>query len=732
MDFNIITFHTALSHGAVLQALGLKSFIEQMGYTVGVYDYRPQKYNNNKKIKMFLLEIAKRTHKSDIDIMHQRFADFTEKYLNLNLDENPKVFLSGSDQVWNANGSMDPMFYLQFIGEKTIRASYAASMGKASIPEQRKELFRKYINYFDFLSVREPDAKGIIENIVEGKDVEVHIDPSLLHRKDFWIKFANPVKNLPENYILVYPLRKPKNINLVIDWLKKETGKQVVLADSSGLFSRFIHNDIAYHNVGPAEFLWLISHADSVITTSFHGASFSLLFQKELYSILDLRSPSRVKNLMDMCEIPCISEEESSFKRINSVDWEQIEKKLETERENSRAYIKMLYGIDVRALRKKHRGNVSCYKDSCTGCGVCLSICPKEAIKMIYNEEGFLEPRIDESICTNCGACMKVCPNSTHKVNKRIESYFGWNHDKVACQNSSSGGIFYALAKKIIQQGGNVYGAKYAEDFYSVTASNTDTTSLLELQKSKYVVSDYSKIYRDVKNELEQNRKVLFTGAPCQCAALKNYLIKDYDNLITCDFICGGFPSKRFFEEHIRMFETEFNSKVTSIDFRSKEKGWGKIFLRIKFENGESIGLSDYQDRYLRAFCGKHISVRETCLSCQFASRHASDITIGDFWAYKAAGVKYRKDGLSLITANTDKGKLFLNSIEDIELTIIDNHYSDYTFRYKVADNAKIVFRRRFMERSLECGFETASQEMLKTGLVNKYLEALKYKLHIK
>ena len=180
------------------------------------------------------------------------------------------------------------------------------------------------------------------------------------------------------------------------------------------------------------------------------------------------------------------------------------------------------------------------------------------------------------------------------------------------------------------------------------------------------------------------------------------------------------------------MFETEFNSKVTSIDFRSKEKGWGKIFLRIKFENGESIGLSDYQDRYLRAFCGKHISVRETCLSCQFASRHASDITIGDFWAYKAAGVKYRKDGLSLITANTDKGKLFLNSIEDIELTIIDNHYSDYTFRYKVADNAKIVFRRRFMERSLECGFETASQEMLKTGLVNKYLEALKYKLHIK
>ena len=732
MDFNIITFHTALSHGAVLQALGLKSFIEQMGYTVGVYDYRPQKYNNNNKIKTFLLEIAKRTHKSDIDIIHQNFADFTGKHLNLNLDENPNVFLSGSDQVWNANGSMDPMFYLQFVGEKTIRASYAASMGKTSIPEQRTELFRRYINYFDFLSVREPDAKVIIENIVERKDVQVHIDPSLLHRKDFWIKFATPVKNLPENYILVYPLRKPKNINLVIDWLKKETGKQVVLADSSGLFSKFIHNDIVYHNVGPAEFLWLISHADSVITTSFHGAAFSLLFQKELYSILDLRNPSRVKNLMDMCKIPCISEEETSFERITSVDWEQIEKKLETEREKSRAYIKMLYETDVRTLRKKYRSNVSCYNDSCSGCGVCSSICPKEAIKMIYNAEGFLEPKIDESICTNCGACMKVCPISTHKVNKRIESYFGWNHDKGVCQNSSSGAIFHALAMKMIRAGGIVYGAKYTEDFYSVKASNTDTTSLLELQKSKYVVSDYSKIYREVKNELEQNRKVLFTGAPCQCAALKNYLIKDYDNLIICDFICGGFPSKRFFEEHIRMFETKFDSKVTSIDFRSKEKGWGKVFLRIKFENGESIGLYDYQDRYLRAFCGKHISVRETCLSCQFASRHASDITFGDFWAYKAAGAKYRKDGLSLITANTDKGKLYLNSISGIDLTIIDNHYSDYTFRYKVADNVKIEFRRRFMERSLERGFETASQEMLKIGLVNKCLEALKYKLHIK
>lgn len=188
-----------------------------------------------------------------------------------------------------------------------------------------------------------------------------------------------------------------------------------------------------------------------------------------------------------------------------------------------------------------------CDDSVCTGCGACTSVCEQKALNLIPGKEGFYRPLVDTDKCISCGLCEKVCPvlNSVKTVVTSATPlvYAAWNKDEKVRAESSSGGVFSALAETVLEMGGIVCGAAYANDMSVSHIRIEKKSDLSKLRLSKYVQSYIGDAFREVKEYAKQGKTVLFCGTPCQAAGLRNFLRKDYPNIICCDFICHGVPS---------------------------------------------------------------------------------------------------------------------------------------------------------------------------------------------
>lgn len=190
---------------------------------------------------------------------------------------------------------------------------------------------------------------------------------------------------------------------------------------------------------------------------------------------------------------------------------------------------------------------------NCTGCGLCANVCSKDAIRMVWSKNGFLVPSVDVSSCVNCGMCVKQCIALEEKETysdelTSVESYGGWNKDIDIHMSSSSGGTFTALAIKAIEQGGVVYGVVWKDKLTAVFDKTDSVDGLARMRGSKYTQAVPGNVYREVRSDLKSGRKVLFSGTPCQVHALKKYLRKNYENLLTIDIVCHGVPSHLILE----------------------------------------------------------------------------------------------------------------------------------------------------------------------------------------
>ncbi len=315
-------------------------------------------------------------------------------------------------------------------------------------------------------------------------------------------------------------------------------------------------------------------------------------------------------------------------------------------------------------------------KANCCGCGACVNICPKKAIKLKENSEGFLYPKIDETKCINCGLCKKCCPvinSDTIVENNFPKAFAAKNLNKIDQKNSSSGGIFISIAKKIIELNGVVYGAAYNNKFEVNNVRVCDEFELITLQGSKYVQSNMNNVFVKVKEDLDSNRYVLFSGTPCQVKSLKNFLRKDYEKLLTCDLVCHGVPSQKIFKKYICYLEKKYHKKIKKYDFRNKEKkGWG-LTSKIIFEDDTCKYINSDFDPYYDNFLNATI-YRESCYNCKFCNlKRCSDITLADYWGVLSFHPDfYDKDGVSLILVNTEKGENILKQLKTVEILKTD------------------------------------------------------------
>ena len=301
-------------------------------------------------------------------------------------------------------------------------------------------------------------------------------------------------------------------------------------------------------------------------------------------------------------------------------------------------------------------------KKNCTGCSACASTCPKQCITMVTDSEGFWYPKIDQLKCIDCSYCQKICPVLNQVVSHSVPHAFAaFCKDETIRKCSSSGGVFSILAKRVIDNGGIVFGACFDKHF-SVEHGFTETKEKLDLFRgSKYVQSKINNAYLQAKTFLEHGRLVYFSGTPCQIGGLKAFLRKDYNNLICQDLICHGVPSPKAWKEYIAFREHVAGTSVKSVNFRDKRDGWQKYSVSIRFQNGQEYHEPLDNDSYLKVFLN-NIDLRPSCYHCPFKGlSRESDITLADFWGIEKIFPKLCDNkGVSLLLVHTEKGRSLL------------------------------------------------------------------------
>lgn len=307
-------------------------------------------------------------------------------------------------------------------------------------------------------------------------------------------------------------------------------------------------------------------------------------------------------------------------------------------------------------------------KSECCGCHGCINVCPKNCISMKIDNEGFWYPIVDKDKCIGCNLCVKVCPEIN--IPKRDEyntiAYACKNKNEDIRKNSSSGGIFTLLCEEVINNNGVVFGASFDESF-NVRHTYTETIEECnQFRGAKYVQSKIGDTYKRVKEFLDNDRIVLFSGTPCQISGIDAYLRKKYNNLFLIDIACHGVPSPLIYKKYINTLKQKNRSNIKHISFRDKQTGWSKYSFNLIFENGIRVNQLGGENIYMKGFL-KDIYLRPSCYSCKFKKPITSaDITLADYWGIQDKHKKFDDDkGVSLILVNSKRGQDILKKLSN-------------------------------------------------------------------
>ena len=393
-------------------------------------------------------------------------------------------------------------------------------------------------------------------------------------------------------------------------------------------------------------------------------------------------------------------------------------------------------------------------KKDCCGCSACAQICPKNSITMKADDEGFLYPAVNKDTCVNCGLCEKICPVLNKPASsKPLATYAAKHKDTEIKLKSSSGGMFTALAEYILKQGGVVFGAAFDKDWQVCHQCTENIEDLDKLRRSKYVQSDINGTYKKAEEFLKAGRKVLFTGTPCQIAGLKNYLRKDYDNLLTADIFCHGVPSPAVWAKFLN--ENFDISKIRAINFREKRLAWNIFYLSFllddgilyangmkktflekiydKFQIRKRISYA-YYNSFLSGFL-ENLFLRISCHYCRFRGFAVSDFSLGDLWGKwpEIISTEDTKTGISLITVNTTKAKLIFTQLP-ITVNIVDyDRAAKVNFPLKTSPKAHLkhneFFKRYKTEHIDKLVFQLLGMKPLWKYILTKIVNKIRKKL---
>lgn len=362
-------------------------------------------------------------------------------------------------------------------------------------------------------------------------------------------------------------------------------------------------------------------------------------------------------------------------------------------------------------------------KKECCACTACQQICPTKSISFVEDNEGFRYPHINIDACIKCELCRKVCPIASPQYNNYKEPivFAAMLKEVKQRQQSSSGGLFFAIAKYVIDKGGIVYGAAFDEKLKLNHIGINSLSDLSKLRGSKYVQSDLKNTFGEIKSHLKNKTLVYFVGTGCQVAGLKAFLRRDFDNLLTSDLVCHGVPSQRLFDMHIDYLSNKYKGKISNYQFRDNEM-WGvcEIFnLTNPYSNktttikNPSYELSPYLYSFMYCF-----TYRYSCYDCKFATiPRQGDITLADYWGIKDFFPNIEsKNGVSAVFINNKRGEQFWNQIK--ETCIYYQSNSKDVAKYNgnlIHTSQQPQIRVDIYSKINELGYETAAKKYFKS-----------------
>lgn len=728
MRIGILTlFHGNNNWGGNLQGYALKTYIEEhyKGSQVDLIYYKSSanviyknkleqmaQYGPLEALEKIKEKVIKKKTPADAALKKRKalFEGFQNAYLSNDhvyrdeelqeLADEYDCLICGSDQIWNPNVSR-PGYYLKNVAG-TRGISYAASIARDTLSEKEASEMVPLIDKFDFVSVREKTAKAILDYHFQGKkQIYEVLDPALLRTKEQWSDFIGPEKYENSPYALMFFFSDSAEYRQNIERFCQNNGLKLIGIPHA---ATYIKNDEEgnyekAYDVGPIEFLRLFRDASYVFTDSFHGSAFSIVFEKQ-FCVFErdkntkVSKNSRLYDLLDKFKLSdrLIKSADSFDSRCNSrIDYEAVNEILVRERTSSAEFLENALA-NVHAKEKKVIQTVADFeKKSCCGCGACAQICPRKCIALVPDAEGYLYPSINKELCIACGKCVRSCVQRQPKRNAEHtpETFIGYNSAEDIRKDSSSGGLFFPIARAFIINGGVVYGAAFTKDFSVKHIRIDKEENLSAIMRSKYVQSNLTDVLDTLIADLKHGKKVLFSGTPCQTAAICH--IADTmglrDNLYGLDFICHGVPSPMLWKSYLDFISGK--KQICDVNFRDKKHaGWHDYFLHIGYEDKSHLSESHELNTYMRLFLSDK-AIRPSCYYCQFkAENYASDLTLGDAWKIEKEYPAWADDkGTSLFIVRSNNGRTLLDSCKDEILC----RASDYSFWAKM--NPSMVTR---------------------------------------
>ncbi len=354
----------------------------------------------------------------------------------------------------------------------------------------------------------------------------------------------------------------------------------------------------------------------------------------------------------------------------------------------------------------------------CCGCRTCVAVCPMQAISVVKDKYGFEQIEINQEKCINCGKCQVVCPIlNTVKNKEHYTCGSAYAVSENARRHGSSGGLFGTFAKKVLEDGGVIYGAAFDKYLKLRTTRAVNEAELIPLYKSKYLLCDTGNSFAEIKADLDAGKHVLYCSSPCRVAGLRRFLGKDYENLLLVDFACHGVGSQDLFDKSVQYIEKKKGIAIKKFSFRHKPKNASsRYYYCYSFgRKGKKHGKSDLYLTfpYYHAYC-KSLAYRECCYQCPYADGdRAGDITIGDFHSIG----KYEPDAdrfnISMFVCNTEKGQNFFETVKD-SLKVMSYEWETirYNNRFCGGEDMPAV-RKPFMDMISSGQFEKAVKKYL-------------------
>ena len=691
----IVGYWYATNYGSVMTYYALYRTIEKMGYEPILIDEVEKSSDpagEDSFPRVFIREYCKVSESV-------KWEDVRK------LNDLCDTFVVGSDQVWTQGAlrTNRGMFFLNFADCGKKKMAYASSFGTDRFMpfRSRDAEVRGYLRQFDKISVREDHGREVMKKRYFFDSDQV-FDPTFLLDRDEYSELADRSHtDTSGKYILAYILDPDPDKEKAISILEKklEVPVKLVLDGRYGTFNDNVRkltvfSDSIVANVSEWDWFKLFRDAEFVITDSHHGMALAILFRKRFITYANRsRGYERFTSLLSLLGIDgrLVDNSADITDKVmeEEIDYRAVSKRIEKEKKHSLDWLRD--GLENGAPKRSVPYNLD-LKDRCCGCSTCMNVCPKDAIIMEKNPEGFLNPKVDKGKCIDCGLCTECCPvlHPTYLNNPNPPCY-ALMADDVIRSVSSSGGAFTLAARKILSEGGSVFGVKFDRDFNVVYTEARDEISLAPIRGSKYYQADPGTVYRRVRSVLEEEKPVLFTGMPCHIAALKSFLRKDYSKLTTIDILCHGISSKKVFDKYRKDVFGPRGEDLTDLQFKAK-KPWGwHAGINASFKDGSTYSCIIETDPFFVSYI-HGISKNTCCGICPFNRLpRQADITIGDFWKIQVFDPKLNDNkGTSMVLANTGRGRDFLEGVKS-EAAV----FTEVPIEYAIAGNGIIKFPYR-------------------------------------